>query len=196
MIPRDMGNAGAHHADSATEAADGEDRPSKTQRKRVMSELQDIGEALVALSDQRLAALELPEQLRHAVLEARRIRKFGALRRQLQYIGRVMRAVDAAPIREQLARLEGQSRAETAWLHRLERWRTRLLDDDDALTSLLAEYASADAQYLRTLIRNARRERDLGRPPRAYRDLFQALREIVPRPPAASDAVDAASGPP
>jgi ribosome-associated protein len=166
-----------------------EERPSKTQRKREMTQLQALGEALVALSDQRLASLDLPERLRDAVLEAKRITSFGALRRQVQYIGRLMREIDATPIRAQLSVLEGQSSARTAWLHRLERLRERLLDDDDALTSLLAGHPAADAQQLRALIRNARRERALGKPPRAYRELFQALREIVPLPESGGGAV-------
>ena len=103
--------------------------PSKSQRKRDSQALQDLGEALVALSPDRLARLELPDVLRSAVLEAQRIHKFGGLRRQKQYIGKLMRDLDAAPIQAQLDALEGHSRAQTAYLHRLERWRDRLLED-------------------------------------------------------------------
>ena len=152
---------------------------SKTQRKRESHSLQDIGEELVALSSERLATLDLPQILLDAILDAKRISKFGALRRQMQYVGRLMREVDAAPIRARLDAWKGVSVEETARLHRLERWRTRLLEDDRALEELLAEHPGADSQRLRALIRNTQRESAAGKPPKSYRELFQALREIV-----------------
>ena len=163
--------------DDVQDAFDG---PSKSQRKRESTALQDLGEALVALPADQLEAVALPDALREAVLEARRISKFGALRRQLQYVGRLMREVDPAPIRASLDALSGHSRAHTAWLHRLERLRGRLVDADEGWDELAA--AHADLQRLRQLARNARHERDQGRPPRAFRELFQALRELIPEP--------------
>ena len=157
---------------------------SKTQRKRDMHALQDLGEALVALPAARLAELDLPERLRDAVAEARRISKFGALRRQLQYIGRLMRDIDSSAIAARLDAWNGQSREATAHLHQLERWRERLLEDDAALEALLAEYPQADVPRLRALVRNARREQAEGRPPASFRALFQALKDIVPEPTA------------
>jgi len=161
---------------------DFDDRPSKSQLKRDMLALQALGEALVALSDDQLARLELPEDLRDAVRDAKRISvsKHGAIRRQRQYVGRIMRDVDAAPIRAQLDALEGHSRSHTAWLHRLERWRERLLAHEEALTELLTEHPGADIARIRMLIRNAHREQALGKPPKAFRELFQALRELIP----------------
>lgn len=166
---------------------DFDDRPSKSQLKRDMLALQALGEALVALSDDQLAGLDLPDDLRDAVRDAKRISvsKHGAIRRQRQYVGRLMREVDPEPIRAQLERLEGHSRSHTAWLHRLERWRERLLSGEDALTELLAEHPGADVPRMRALIRNAQREQALGKPPKSFRELFQVLRELMPEAPAA-----------
>lgn len=151
--------------------------PSKSQRKRESTALQDIGAELVKLPSDRLARLHLPDPLRAAVLEARRITSHGALRRQMQYIGRLMRDVDAEPIVAQLAELRGESAQAKAAFHTLERWRERLLAEDGALTEWLARHPRSDAQALRQLIRNARREATEGKPPRASRALFRALRE-------------------
>ncbi len=165
---------------------------SKTQRKRESHSLQDIGEALVALSAERLEQLSLPRNLLDAVLDAKRISKFGALRRQMQYLGRLMRDVDAEPIRERLDAWKGQSAGEIAKLHQIERWRTRLLEDDRALGELADAHPGADIQRLRTLIRNAQREAEAKKPPKSYRELFQALREILnSAPPKIVDAEDA-----
>lgn len=152
---------------------------SKTQRKQAMHALQDLGAALVKLNNQRLAQLNLPEELAGAVAEAKRLKKHEAIRRQMQYIGRLMRGVDAEPIAARLAAWNGDSAQETARMHQLERWRERLLADDDALTEFAAEHAGIDTQALRTLIRNARKETSLGKPPRNSRALFRTLREIV-----------------
>lgn len=153
--------------------------PSKTRRKREMLALQDMGEELVALGAGKLEELDLPDLLREAVLEARRITRFGALRRQMQYIGKLMRDVDPTPIRARLDAWNGVSVEETARLHRIERWRTRLLEDDQALSELLDAHPQADAQRLRTLVRNAKREAEAGKPPKSFRELFQALRDIL-----------------
>jgi len=151
---------------------------SKTRRKREMHELQALGVALARLSDSQLEIIEIPEKLLAAVLEAKRIKSHEAKRRQMQYIGRLMRELDPAPIRARLAELEGSSAQATARHRRLESWRSRLLGDDEALTAFAAEYPGADLQALRTLIRNARKEASLGKPPRAYRELFRVLKEI------------------
>jgi ribosome-associated protein len=151
---------------------------SKTRRKREMHELQALGVALVALSEVQLKSMALAEDLLAALLEAKRIKSHEAKRRQMQYIGRLMRELDPAPIRARLAELEGSSAQATARHRRLESWRSRLLGDDEALTAFAAEYPGADLQALRTLIRNARKEASLGKPPRAYRELFRVLKEI------------------
>ncbi|MGZ8264666.1 MAG: ribosome biogenesis factor YjgA [Burkholderiales bacterium] len=153
--------------------------PSKTLRKRQMHELQALGAELVELSDEQLASVELPERLRDAVLDARRVSKHEARRRQLQFIGKIMRTVDPEPIRERLTAWKAVSREQTARLHLLERWRTRLLEEENAITELLRDYPHADAPRLRTLVRNAQRERGSGQPPRSFRALFQVLDETL-----------------
>lgn len=158
---------------------DDEEFVSKTQRKQQMHALQDLGAALVKLNNQRLAQLNLPDELAGAVAEAKRLKKHEAIRRQMQYIGRLMRGVDAEPIAAQLAVWNGDSAEATAQMHQLERWRERLLAHDDALTEFAAEHTGIDTQALRNLIRNARKEAELGKPPRNSRALFRALREIV-----------------
>ena len=154
--------------------------PSKTKIKQQMHDLQDIGEQLVELSNDRLKELDLPERLFDAVREMKRINKFGAQRRQMQFIGRLMREVETAPIVAKLEVWSGKSHQHIAWLHQIERWRDRLLEDEAALTELLADHPSSDAQRLRALIRNALKEKEQAKPPKSYREIFQILREILP----------------
>lgn len=154
-----------------------EEIPSKTKRKQAMHELQSLGAALVGLPEGQLAAISLPAPLADAVAEARRISSRGGRRRQLQYIGRLMRETDATPIRAELERVQGRSAEDSARHRRLEQWRARLLEDDAALTEFAGTHPAADLQALRTLIRNARREQKEGRPPRAFRELYRVLRE-------------------
>lgn len=151
---------------------------SKTKRKKEMLDLQALGAALVELPESQLAAMDIADELRAAVLEARRIKAHEGRRRQLQYIGRLMRDVDPAPIRAQLDAILGYSAQEAARHRRLEALRERLVADDAALTDYVAGRAGADLQGLRTLIRNARREQKEGRPPRAFRELFRVLKVL------------------
>jgi len=156
-----------------------EEKPSKTQRKRAMHELQALGERLVELNPEQLAAVALPEALHTAVEQARRITRHEARRRQLQYVGRLMRQVDPEPIREKLKTWDGVSIEETARLHRIERWRDRLLEDDNAVASLAEAHPGIDTRHLRALVRRARDERNAQRPPRSTRELFRTLRDII-----------------
>jgi ribosome-associated protein len=158
---------------------DADARPSKSQRKREMSALQDIGAELIELNDQQLAGMELPESLHAAVAEARKLRANGARRRQLQYSGKLMRQVDPAPIREKLDGFRSTSAAETARLHRIERWRERLLEDPAAVAEFIAAHPGTDSQQLRTLIRNTAEERARGKPPKHFRALFQMIRSVI-----------------
>src|SRR4051812_23887952 len=157
---------------------------SKTKRKQEMHELQALGAALVSLPEAQLRELSLEVPLRDAVLEAKRIKSHEARRRQMQYIGRLMRSVDAAPIRERLAAVEGLSASASALHRRLEGWRERLLADDAALTEFAQAFPQADLQALRTLLRNARKEIKEGRPPRAQREIFRLVRDAAARSPA------------
>lgn len=150
---------------------------SKTRRKAAMQELQSLGEELIALNNAKLAQLELPDSLYDAVKDAQRITSNGALARQKQYIGRLMREIDTAPIADQLSRWKGSHHEENAHFHQLEKLRARLLEDDAALSQYLAEHPQADSQQIRTLIRNARKEAAAGKPPKSSRELFRLLRE-------------------
>jgi len=164
-------------------ASDADAPLSKTRRKAAMHALQDIGVALVELEARRFNAfvreVELPETLRDALVEARGIRAHGGRKRQLQYIGRLMREVDAQPIAQWLDRVTHGQREDSARQHALERWRDRLLDEPDALDRLMAEHPTLDRPRLRALIARAREERARGSPPHAYRDLFRALKAVL-----------------
>jgi ribosome-associated protein len=151
---------------------------SKTRRKREMLDLQSLGAALVALPGSQLNGLGLQSPLLDAVMEAKRITSHEAKRRQLQYIGRLMREVDPEPIRAALAAVEGNSAQAAAAHRRLEALRERLLSDDEALTRFALEHPGADLQELRALIRNARREQKEEKPPRAFRELFRVLKAL------------------
>jgi len=155
---------------------DDAERPSKTRRKKDMHALQALGETLVELSSAQLAEVEMPEDLRDAVLDARRITGHEGRRRQMQYIGRLMRDIDPAPIRAKLDAWRGQSREATAHMHAIERWRERLIENDAALTEFANEHPGVDLQALRAMIRESRRERAAERPPKHFRELFRLLR--------------------
>ena len=154
---------------------------SKTQRKKAVHELQGLGEELVELSEERLAAVEMPERLRDAVMAARRITAHEARRRQMQYIGKLMRKVDAEPIRAAIDAWRVQSTGHIAAHKRIEAWRERLLAEPDAINELTARYPGVDAPRLNGLIGDALREREAHRPPRSYRELYQALRALIPK---------------
>jgi len=153
---------------------------SKSQRKRDMLALQALGEELVDLPVEQFNKIDLPENLRIAIMETRRIHQRGARKRQLQYVGRLMRNVDAEPIQEQLDTLRGHSQRAAQQLHHIERWRDRLLAEGDAaLEELLHEYPHADIQNLRQLLRSAHKETLTNKPPKSARSLFRSLRELM-----------------
>ena len=167
---------------------DADARPSKSARKREMTSLQKLGEELVAQPADRLEGVEMPERLRDAILAAQRISDHEGRRRQLQYVGRLMRDVDPEPIRAALDGWNGASRADAAALHALERWRERLIEDDDAVTAFATEHTGAlnpqTMQKLRAAIRMTRKERIEGGAPRHFRELFRLIRGIVDAEPA------------
>lgn len=164
--------------------------PSKTRRKKDMQALQELGERLVALSPERLVRVPLPESLADAVREAQRITKHEARRRQMQYIGKLMRGVDPAPIEAQLEAFAGTSREEVARQHRIERLRLELLEDEGVLHRIASTWPGADLQHLRVLRRNAIKEKEQNRPPRAFRELFKVLRELDAGPDDGDDQTD------
>ncbi|MDR2881680.1 MAG: DUF615 domain-containing protein [Azoarcus sp.] len=158
---------------------DADEPPSKTRRKREMQNLQDLGAQLVALAPAQLKKFPVPGELLAAIAEAQRFtRKDEALRRQMQYIGKLMRGIDPEPIRARLAVLRGESASEIARQHRLERLREELLADERTVETIVREWPGADIQRLRVLRRNALKEREQQRPPRAYREIFRVLREL------------------
>ena len=161
---------------------DDDERPSKTALKKQAHEQQTLGEALAALSDARLAAIDMPEALRDALHEYQRTRSHEGRRRQRQHIGKLMRRADVAPLQEAVAAAQLGRAHDALALHRAEHWRVELVADDEALTRWLAEHPDSDTQQLRTLIRNARKEAAL--PPeqrhgRAWRELFQFLKPVL-----------------
>ena len=155
---------------------------SKSQRKRDMTALQDLGAEPEALPKDRLARVPMPEALADAILAARKITSHEGKRRQMQFVGKVMRGLDdddVAAIRAALEGFKGTSKAETAKLHLIERWRDLLLGDDAMLTKFLGEHPTVDVQAVRNIIRNARKEKELGKPPKYYRELFQAIKTAL-----------------
>jgi len=163
-------------ADDGAPAYDG---PSKTQRKNDAHALQALGIALVALNRERLAQVDLPESLRDAVLAAQKITAHEGRRRQMQFIGKLMRHIDPAPIQARLDEWNSVSAEQIARMHRIERWRDRLLAEPAALDEFATSFPQADLQPLRTLIRNTVRERVQNKPPKNYRAMFQLLRDII-----------------
>ena len=153
--------------------------PSKTRLEAEADAQQALGVRLTELPKDKLLKLNLPEDLVTAVLETKKITANGAIRRHRQYLGRLMREIDTAPITEQLARWDGKHTAENAYFHGLERWRDRLINDVNALSEFMALHPSTDSQQLRTLIRNAQKEHAANKPPKSSREIFKLLREIT-----------------
>lgn len=157
------------------------DRPSKSQLKREMTALQKLGEELIAEPKERVMRVPMPEDVRDAILECQLIKDHEGRRRQLQYVGKKMRTLEEneiAAIQTTLDSWKGLSKADTAAMHALERRRDRLLTNDGALTELLTQHPEVDVQQLRTLIRNARKEQAENKPPKAYREIFQLLKQL------------------
>lgn len=150
---------------------------SKTRKKAQMHALQKLGTELVDLSKERLASMQLPETLAEAIREAQRITAHEGRRRQMQYIGRLMRDIDPAPIQERLDAWRGQSKTEIARQHGMERLRDKLVANDSALTEFAQKHPGVDLQALRNLIRNARKEAAEGRAPKSYREIFKVIRD-------------------
>ncbi|WP_339940619.1 ribosome biogenesis factor YjgA [Undibacterium luofuense] len=174
------------------------ERPSKSQLKREMDALQKLGGELVDQPRDRVKRVPMPEDVRDAILECQKIKNHEGRRRQMQYVGKKMRSLteeEVATIQRTIDSWKGSSKAETALMHSLERRRDLLLTDENALTTLLTDYPELDAQQLRTLIRNARKEQAESKPPKAYREIFQILKQCAHQ--AALDAkaaADAAAG--
>lgn len=166
------------------------ERPSKSEAKRQSNELQKLGEQLVDAPRDRVKRVEMPEDVKEAILTCQTITNHEGRRRALQFVGKKMRTLDeeeVAVIQRTIEGWKGASKAETAALHALERRREKLLADDKALTQLLEEHPQLDVQQLRTLIRNARKEQAENKPPKAYREIFQVLKDLGKKPKQAAD---------
>jgi len=191
MVNPNRGSGGVGF--SSTEFEQEYERPSKSELKRQSDALQKMGETLVEAPRDRVKRVPMPEDVRDAILECQQITNHEGRRRALQFVGKKMRTLDeteVAVIQQAIDSWKGASKSETAAMHALERRRDKLLTDDKALTTLLAENPELDVQHLRTLIRNARKEQAENKPPKAYREIFQILKQIEAgkgKPAAASD---------
>jgi ribosome-associated protein len=145
-----------------------------------MLALQKLGEELLTLSNDQLSALDLPEILLSALLEAKRLKSHEGKRRQLQYIGKIMREVDAEPIRKALKQIKSRHVKETEEFHEVEEWREKMIvQGDDAVNVFIQLYPATDRQQLRQLVRNARHDRNNNKNSGAAKSLFQFLRAII-----------------
>jgi ribosome-associated protein len=153
-------------------------RPNKSALKRRAQDLQDLGEVLIGLPQTELDALPLPESLRDAVQLARRITAHGGLYRQKQLIGKLMRKIDAEPIREAIEARQARDRAATRQFQLIERWRSRLIEEPAAMDEFLHSYVG-DRAVIERLIAQARFERDRQKPPKASRELFGVVESVI-----------------
>ncbi|MFA9216790.1 MAG: ribosome biogenesis factor YjgA [Sphingomonadaceae bacterium] len=166
---------------SSTEFEQEYERPSKSEMKRQSDALQKMGETLVEAPRDRVKRVPMPEEVLEAILACQQITNHEGRRRQMQFVGKRMRTLDEneiAEIQRAIDGWKGASKADTNAMHALERRRDKLLTDDKALTVLLEENPELDVQHLRTLIRNARKEQAENKPPKAYREIFQILKQI------------------
>jgi ribosome-associated protein len=161
------------------------DLPSRTELKNASARLQEIGEQLLEIRADRFAALPLPEQLSAAIVAAKHMSDFAALRRQKQFIGKLMRRLDPEALEAVEAALRaehGHSAKDTRALHRAEQWRDSLIADDESLGRWIKEFPDTDSQQLRAMIRQARKDTREAQPGealrqgRAYRRIFKLVR--------------------
>lgn len=167
-------------AEEPTEELSGDEAPkSKSQLKREMTALQEMGEELVKLTPNQLAKIPLDENLRQEILKAQSMKKFGALKRQHQYIGRLMRSIETDAIEQALDRMKSHNAEDSQRFHRLEKLRDQLINSgDDSINQVVDVYPAADRQHLRQLLRQIQKETDQQKPPSASRKLFRYLREL------------------
>ena len=178
----------AHYGEDDDDA-----RPSKTQLKQISQELQDLGMAVAELSDERLSRIDMSDALRDAIQTYRKTRSHEGRRRQMQYVGKLMRKADEDALREAVAEATIGSAREALLLHETERWRDALIADDEAMTRWLHEHPGSDTQQLRSLVRAARRDSVNvsveQRQPKARRELFQYIKPQIVLPASLADGV-------
>lgn len=155
-------------------------KKSRSQQKREMLALEELGLQLVNVAPSQLAQLDLPADLVGALAELRSMKKHGAVRRQKQRIGALMRQIDPEPVEELVRKIREKGREEARYFQKLERWRDGLLAGDQGVWEEVSEaLAGFDAQHVRALVRNARKEKVAGKAPRSARQLFAWLREAA-----------------
>jgi len=155
--------------------------PSKSEVKRQMLARQDLAKTLSELSSDAIKSLPVDDRLKEKLLETEKIKTFGAIKRHRLFLGKLMRAYDdeeVAAIQERLDAIQGVNKAEIAKFHFLERLRDELVQSDDRLTQFIKDHPQIDVQTLRTLIRNARKEKELNKPPKSFREIFQLLKTL------------------
>ena len=155
--------------------------PSKSELKRLMTERQKLAEVLAALSSDALKTIPMDEAIKASIAETNKIKSFEAIRRHKQYLGKLMRFLDEEEldaIQKRLDAIQGVSKAETAKLHHLESYRDRLIANDETFTKMIEQYPDMDIQNMRTLIRNARKEKEANKPPKAFREIFRVLKDM------------------
>ena len=161
--------------------------PSKTQVKKAMLELQDLGLALIGLPQAHYDALPLDERLGDALADLRRITAHGARKRQMQYVGKLLRGYDVEPFRKALATVQESRVRDVRALREIEQWRERLIAGDDAWAAWSALKPAAATPRLQGLIRDARRERGNGANGHAFREMFRVLQAALAVPATAAD---------
>lgn len=183
----------------------GGDEPSRTDRKRESTELQKLGEELLSLRSDLMDRLALPDKLVDAIDAAKRIGNFEGKRRQMQFIGKLMRQLDPEAldaVRTVLGEQHNGSAGDALALHQVEQWRERLIDDDASLSDWVQQYPQSDSQQVRALIRQVRRDAKptvAGETPRhgkAYREIFQLIRAQLQDPKDNEEAPDHVSARP
>jgi len=158
---------------------DDENWVSRSQKKRDVEALQDIGVRLVELKPDQLEKIDISDTLRDAIIEAKRLTSRSAIRRHMQYIGKLMRNEDGEEIQAAIDRFDVTTQAHNQVFHKLEKWRDRLINNEKGMLDvILTEYPQTDMQHLRQLVRNAQKEQSQNKPPAATRKLFKYLREL------------------
>ena len=158
---------------------DDENWVSRSQKKRDVEALQDIGVRLVELKPDQLEKIDISDTLRDAIIEAKRLTSRSAIRRHMQYIGKLMRNEDGEEIQAAIDRFDVTTQAHNQVFHKLEKWRDRLINNEKGMLDvILTEYPQTDMQHLRQLVRNAQKEQTQNKPPAATRKLFKYLREL------------------
>ncbi|BDW11000.1 hypothetical protein PSHI8_10820 [Polynucleobacter sp. SHI8] len=155
--------------------------PSKSEVKRQMLARQDLAKTLSELSSDAIKSLPVDDRLKEKLLETEKIKTFGAIKRHTLFLGKLMRAYDdeeIAAIQERLDAIQGVNKVEIAKFHFLERLRDELVQSDDRLTQFIKDHPQIDVQTLRTLIRNARKEKEQNKPPKSFREIFQVLKTL------------------